>query len=77
MVEQPRAGYPDDNRSAPPHDQFAFGDLFSGPSRVYGNDSVFAPRPEDVALFAFGRRRDAKAKQPLCNYRFGRLPSFH
>jgi hypothetical protein len=34
-----------DDRSAQPRDQFALGDLFSGPSRVYGNDSMFGPKP--------------------------------
>jgi hypothetical protein len=34
-----------DDRAAQPHEQFALGDLFGGPSRVYGNDSMFGPRP--------------------------------
>ncbi len=44
---QQRYANQDDTRPAPaqPRDQFALGDLFGGPSRVYGNDSMFAPRP--------------------------------
>jgi hypothetical protein len=40
----PRTVEDEDNRPAQPRDQFALGDLFNPPSRVYGND-MFAPRP--------------------------------
>jgi hypothetical protein len=41
---QQRQADEDDTKPAQTHDQFALGDLFNPPSRVYGND-MFAPRP--------------------------------
>jgi len=40
----PRTVDEDDDKSAQPRNQFALGDLFNPPSRVYGND-MFAPKP--------------------------------
>jgi hypothetical protein len=41
----PRTADEDEDRAAQPRNQFALGDLFNPPSRVYGNDSLFGPRP--------------------------------
>ena len=44
-VAEPRRGEEDDDQPVERRDRMALGDVFSPPSRVYGSDSLFGPKP--------------------------------